>query len=131
VAQLVTACVVGLGALALPWVGSHAALLFCVLFLWGGAAGGLNTLAVIEVGHRITGSGLSTGLLAVALAYTVGSTIGPVLTGWATSWLPGRGLSITTTFAVAAFLGVWAGTSLVLPRVRLNRAAAPAQGVVT
>ena len=130
VAQLVTASVVGIGALALPWVGPHAGLLFCVLFLWGGAAGGLNTLAVIEVGHRITGAGLSTGLLAVALAYTVGSTIGPVLTGWATSWLPGKGLSITTTLAVAAFLGVWAATSIVLPRLQLKSPGSLEQSVV-
>jgi MFS family permease len=128
-AQLLTASIVGLGALALPWAGPHAALLFCVLFMWGGAAGGLNTLAVIEVGHRITGAGLSTGLLAVALAYTVGSTIGPVLTGWATYWLPGKGLSITTTLAVASFLAVWAVTSIVLPPVRLKSASALAQSV--
>jgi MFS family permease len=130
-AQLLTASVVGLGALALPWVGPHAAWLFGLLFLWGGAAGGLNTLAVIEVGHRITGAGLSTGLLAVALAYTVGSTTGPVLTGWVTFWLPGKGLPITTALAVAAFIGVWAATSIVLPRVRLKSAAALEQSAAT
>jgi len=83
-----------------------------LLFCWGGAAGGMNTLAVIEVGQRITGAGLSTGLLAVALAYTVGSVSGPVLTGWATSLFPAVGLPIMATVAVLAFVGVWAATSL-------------------
>jgi MFS family permease len=110
-AQLITAGTVGLGALALPWLGSHPALLFALLFCWGGAAGGMNTLAVIEVGQRITGAGLSTGLLAVALAYTVGSVSGPVLTGWATVLFPAVGLPIMATVAVLAFVAVWAATS--------------------
>jgi MFS family permease len=126
-AQLLTASIVGLGAVALPWAGPHPAWLFGLMFLWGGAAGGLNTLAVIEVGHRITGAGLSTGLLAVALAYTAGSTIGPVLTGWVTFWLPGKGLATSTALAVAAFIGVWATTSIGLP-ARLRAATAPEQG---
>ena len=129
--QLLTASIVGLGALALPWAGQHPAWLFGLLFLWGGAAGGLNTLAVIEVGHRITGAGLSTGLLAVALAYTVGSTTGPVLTGWATFWFPGKGLPITTSLAVAAFIIVWAATSIVLPRFRLKGPAALERSAAT
>jgi MFS family permease len=110
-AQLITAGTIGIGALALPWLSSHPVLLFALLFCWGGAAGGMNTLAVIEVGQRITGSGLSTGLLAVALAYTVGSVSGPVLTGWATALFPAVGLPLMATVAVLAFVGVWAVTS--------------------
>jgi MFS family permease len=110
-AQLITAATVGVGALALPWLSSHPTLLFGLLFCWGGAAGGMNTLAVIEVGQRITGAGLSTGLLAVALAYTVGSVSGPVLTGWATALFPAVGLPIMATIAVLAFVAVWAATS--------------------
>jgi MFS family permease len=110
-AQLVTAGTIGLGALALPWLSPHPVLLFGLLFCWGGAVGGMNTLAVIEVGHRITGAGLSTGLLAVALAYTLGSVSGPVLTGWATVVFPAVGLPIVASLAVVAFVGVWAATA--------------------
>jgi predicted MFS family arabinose efflux permease len=112
VTQFLTAGVVALGALALPVVGHHAGLLLPLLFVWGGATGGMNTLAVIEVGQRIDGAGMSTGLMAVALAYTVGSVTGPVLTGWVTSRVPGSGLAIASVVAVMMFSMVWAVTTL-------------------
>lgn len=112
VAQFLTAGVVALGALALPVVGHHPGLLLPLLFVWGGAAGGMNTLAVIEVGQRIENAGMSTGLMAVALAYTVGSVTGPVLTGWITSRVPASGLAIASVTAVLVFTMVWAVTTL-------------------
>lgn len=112
VAQFLTASVVALGALALPAVGHHAGLLLPLLFFWGGAAGGMNTLAVIEVGQRIDGAGMSTGLMAVALAYTAGSVAGPVLTGGLTSRLPASGLAIASVAAVMTFSVVWAVTTV-------------------
>ena len=47
----------------------------------------------------------------MALAYTVGSVSGPVLTGWATVLFPAVGLPIMATVAVLAFVAVWAATS--------------------
>jgi MFS family permease len=123
-AQLLTALIIGVGALSLPLVGHYPWLLFAVLFIWGGAAGGMNTLAVIEVGQRIGTAGMSTGLMAVALAYTVGSVSGPVLTGWAMAWFPNRGLAIVVAVAVAMFFVVWAATALTFPQLQLK-------GVVT
>jgi MFS family permease len=112
VAKFLTAGAVALGALALPVVGHHAGLLLPLLFIWGGAAGGMNTLAVIEVGQRIDGAGMSTGLMAVALAYTVGSVTGPVLTGGITSRIPASGLAIASVAAVMTFSVVWAVTTV-------------------
>jgi MFS family permease len=121
-AQLITAIVVAACALALPMVAHLPVLLFALLFVWGGAAGGMNTLAVIEVGQRISGAGMSTGLLAVALAYTVGSVSGPVLTGWVTGLFPDRGLSIVVAVSVAAFVAVWAATALRVPQLQFKGA---------
>ncbi|MDP9012919.1 MAG: MFS transporter [Pseudomonadota bacterium] len=111
VMQFLTAAVVAIGALALPVVGHHSGFLLPLLFIWGGAAGGMNTLAVIEVGQRVDGPGMSTGLMAVALAYTVGGVTGPVLTGCVTSRLPAGGLAIGSVAAVMAFFGACAVTA--------------------
>lgn len=126
-AQLITALAVAACALALPWVAQLPALLFALLFVWGGAAGGMNTLAVIEVGQRITGAGVSTGLMAVALAYTIGSVSGPVLTGWATEIFPGGGLPIVVAVSVSAFIAVWAATALRFPQFHFKSAAVTRQ----
>lgn len=122
-AQLITALTVAACALALPWVAALPTLLLAVLFVWGGAAGGMNTLAVIEVGQRISGAGMSTGLMAVALAYTIGSVSGPVLTGWVTEIFPGRGLPIVVAVSVSAFIAVWAATALRFPQLHFKGAA--------
>ena len=126
-AQLITAIAVAACALALPVVAHTPALLFALLFVWGGAAGGMNTLAVIEVGQRISGAGMSTGLLGVAWAYTLGSVSGPVLTGWATGLFPGRGLSIVVAVSVSAFVAVWATTALRFPQLHFKDAAVTRQ----
>lgn len=125
--QLITAIAVAACALALPWAAQVPALLFALLFVWGGAAGGMNTLAVIEVGQRISGAGMSTGLMAVALAYTIGSVSGPVLTGWATEIFPGGGLPIVVAVSVSAFIAVWAATALRFPRFHFKGAAVTRQ----
>jgi MFS family permease len=123
VAQLLTALTIVACVLALPWVATFPPLLFALLFLWGGAAGGMNTLAVIEIGQRISGAGMSTGLMAVALAYTIGSVTGPVLTGWATEIFHGRGLPIVVAVSVSAFIAVWAATALRFPQLHFKSAA--------
>jgi MFS family permease len=119
-AQLLTALLIAVCAVALPLVAHAPALLVALLFVWGGAAGGMNTLAVIEVGQRISGAGLSTGLMAVALAYTVGSVSGPVLTGWVTEMHPDRGLPIVVAVAVSSFIAVWAATAVRFPQLQLK-----------
>ncbi len=126
-AQLLTALTVAACVVAMPWVAAAPALLFALLFVWGGAAGGMNTLAVIEVGQRISGAGISTGLMAVALAYTIGSVTGPVLTGWATEIFHGRGLPIVVAVSVSAFIAVWAATALRFPQLHFKGAAVTRQ----
>lgn len=126
-AQLLTAFTIALCVLALPWVAEAPDLLFALLFVWGGAAGGMNTLAVIEIGQRITGAGVSTGLMAVALAYTIGSVTGPLLTGWATEIFHGRGLPIVVAMSVLAFIAVWTATAVRFPQLHFKDAAVTRQ----
>jgi hypothetical protein len=88
----------------------------------------------VALGTWAMGGGMSGGELstvAIALAYTVGRTRGPVLTVMGYLVLLGRSLPITTALAVATIIGVWAARSIVLPRVRLNSAAALEPGAAT
>ncbi|MBD9579192.1 MFS transporter [Pseudomonas sp. PDM23] len=69
-----------------PWLAALAA------FVWGGAIGGMNTLAVIEAGERVGEQQLSTAMTAIALFYTLGSIAGPIITGVVIGALGEQGL---------------------------------------
>ena len=118
-AQLITASVIGVGALAFPYVAQHPVLLLALLFIWGGAAGGMNTLAVVEAGYRSENAGVSTAMMAIALAYTVGSVSGPVLTGWAVFQLPAAGFALTMGAAALTFLLIWTANRSKAPPARV------------
>lgn len=79
----------------LPMGASLPALLISGTVLWGGMAGVLYTLAVVEAGAVLRGGEL-VGLVAVlAVAYTLGSMVGPVLGGAGISLWPAAGLFLT------------------------------------
>lgn len=98
------------GAVAVPFSTDHAVLLAVVLFLWGGAVGGANTLAVIEAGKRAHAHQISPAMTAIALAYTVGSIVGPVLVGASQAVFPTFGLTGVVAVAAGAFLLLGART---------------------
>ena len=83
------------GTGVLPWV---------VLFLWGGAAGGMNTLAVMEAGEKTGGARLVAALSAIAVAYTIGGVIGPAASGAALQIFPPHGFMLAAAVAAVAFL---------------------------
>jgi MFS family permease len=112
-AQLTCAVVLLGGFPALLAVAGRPPLLLALLFLLGGAAGGMNTLAVIEGGHRANRVGVSSAMVAVALSYTIGSALGPFSVGLAASrqslagfaWaIAGAALVFLAAFAIAAKL---------------------------
>ena len=51
------------------------------LFLLGGAAGGFNTLAVIEAGTVMSSKMIPAAMTAIAMSYTLGGVIGPIVAG--------------------------------------------------
>jgi MFS family permease len=57
-------------------------LLWGVGFVLGGVGGAIYTLVVIELGHRLGGSGLVKAMGALVTAYTVGTAGGPTAGGW-------------------------------------------------
>lgn len=84
----------------LPWLMSG------LVFLWGGAIGGMNTLAVIEAGARVEERQVSTAMAAIAMAYTLGSVLGPVVTGTLVARLGAPGLMVSAGLAGALFVAL-------------------------
>ncbi|MCC0029907.1 MAG: MFS transporter [Brucellaceae bacterium] len=74
-------------------------------FVLGGAAGGFNTLAVIEAGSMGDARAIPFAMTAVAMAYTIGGVIGPSLGGTVMTAASNHGL-IWLFIAVVGALGL-------------------------
>ncbi|MCW5750480.1 MAG: MFS transporter [Alphaproteobacteria bacterium] len=90
------------GPLALPHLSEAPIAWLAVIFLWGGLATGLYTVALTIVGERFRGADLVAANAALGMLYGLGAMIGPALGGAAMQLWPGRGLM--GTLALAAFL---------------------------
>jgi MFS family permease len=87
VAQLITAGVIIASSATFIFMGHQFLPLLITLFTLGGAAGAMNTLAVIEAGSSVAANLIAEAASRVALAYTVGSIIGPPILGFLVSIL--------------------------------------------
>jgi MFS family permease len=104
--QLVCGLVLLLGTLAIPFSQSLPWLSTLIVFVWGGAIGGMNTLAVIEAGDRVAEHQVSTAMTAIALFYTLGSVVGPIATGATVSYVSPHGLMISVGVAGGLFIAL-------------------------
>lgn len=102
-AQYFAVSIVFCGALAIPYAMNVSWLIWLVVFLWGGAVGGLNTLAVIEAGERIPVQKITLAMTAIAMCYTLGSIIGPIITGASIKYFSPHGLLLTSAVACIIF----------------------------
>lgn len=64
------------------------------LFFLGAAAGGLNTLAVIEAGNSQSNTQIPAAMTAIAMLYTLGSILGPVASGAVLELVQGQGMMV-------------------------------------
>lgn len=85
------------------------------LFFLGGAAGGLNTLAVIEAGNNQENTQIPAAMTAIAMFYTLGSIVGPVASGAVLDALQGQGM-----MALFILAGVLLGGGLFAHRSRFR-----------
>jgi MFS family permease len=69
-------------------------ILYAALFFLGAAAGGLNTLAVIEAGITLKSSHIPAAMTAIAIFYTIGSIFGPIGAGVVLELLANRGMLV-------------------------------------
>lgn len=77
------------------------------LFFLGGAAGGLNTLAVIEAGRSQRAPQIPAAMTAIAMLYTLGGIAGPVASGASLGLFQNQGMMILfagSGFVLALFL---------------------------
>lgn len=95
-----------LATLLLPWVGELGALAWVVAVLWGGAGGGLYTVAMIDIGHRHQGVALVSATSVLVMSYTLGGMMAPALGGAALQWSPQWGFP--ALLAAWAMVGTWA-----------------------
>lgn len=82
------------------------ALVAAASFLLGGAAGGFNTLAVIEAGSMGDARAIPFAMTAIAMAYTIGGVIGPSLGGMVIGAAANQGL-IWLFIAIVGSLGLF------------------------
>ena len=95
-----------LATLLLPWVSELGALAWVVAVLWGGAGGGLYTVAMIDIGHRHQGVALVSATSVLVMSYTFGGMMAPALGGAALQWSPQWGFP--ALLATWAAVGTWA-----------------------
>ena len=92
------------GSAALPFVTDTPALLWPVLLIWGGAAGGLYAVAMTVLGRRYSGTDLVAGAAAFTMLYGIGNLAGPALGGAAMDLWGPIGLPIVLTAVCLAFV---------------------------
>jgi MFS family permease len=74
------------------------------LFLIGGAAGGLYTLAIVRIGDRFRGAALISANAFVGILWGVGGLLGPLLGGASMAGLNPQGLMLFVAAGAVAFL---------------------------
>jgi MFS family permease len=97
------------GALLIAPASGSAALLYAVLFVWGGMTGALYTVGLAHLGARFTGADLASANAAFVLLYNIGLVVGPPAVGGGMDALPVHGfsLSLAAFFAVYVAIVVW------------------------
>ena len=92
------------GSAALPFVTDTPALLWPVLLIWGGGAGGLYAVAMTVLGRRYSGTDLVAGAAAFTMFYGIGNLVGPALGGAAMDLWGPIGLPLVLAAACLAFV---------------------------
>ena len=94
-AGLLRLCLWGVlaGGVALWPAAQWPVLLWGVALVWGAAAGGIYTLAMITIGHAYSGVAMVGATAALVFAYSAGGALGPALAGLAVELAPGWGFA--------------------------------------
>lgn len=93
------------GGLTLVAAVEWPVLLWPIALLWGAAAGGIYTLAMITIGHAYSGANLVGATAALVFAYSLGGAAGPALAGLAIGAAPAYGFpALMSAVAVLGLL---------------------------
>jgi len=77
------ASVLALSGVAFAFATQWPALIWVCATLWGAMGGALYTLSMIRVAHDFADSSALAGTSAMIAGYTVGGSLGPLISGWA------------------------------------------------
>lgn len=94
----------GAGALALPFAVGHPALLWPMLFVWGGVFVGLYTVGLAMLGERFQGGALAQANALFVMVYCLGNLSGPPVAGAAMDWIGPNGLPAIMAGVCGLFL---------------------------
>lgn len=92
------------GAVLLPLAFDHAAVLWPLLFVWGGMVVGLYTVGLALVGERFHAGALASASAAFIMIYEAGSLVGPVVAGAAMDAIGVAGLPAVLALGFAALM---------------------------
>lgn len=106
-----TTAAIALSALLLPLAPSAPWLLLLLGVVWGGAGGGLYTLATIRNSARLRGERLISASAVTQFAYMIGDAGGPAIGGLALDLAPGFGLPALVIGAGLLGLGLILGVT--------------------
>lgn len=109
---LLTSAAISLAvAAALPFSSGAETAVWALLFVWGGTAIALYTVALTEMGARYHGAALAGGNAAIVMGYGLGATMGPPLVGASMEAFGPDGMPLAFGAVSALFLGLvgWRG----------------------
>ncbi|MFZ5792018.1 MAG: MFS transporter [Pseudomonadota bacterium] len=101
---LACSAVSGAGAVLLPLLAGEPALLWPMVFVWGGVVFGVYTAALALLGERFPSTELAGANALFIMAYEVGSLSGPPLAGAAMDRVGPMGLPATIVAVAGSFL---------------------------
>jgi MFS family permease len=106
VVLLVLAALGLIGAMAIPSIAQHGPFaLYALLFIWGGAIGGLYTVGLAHLASRFEGSELAGANAAFVILYNVGLTIGPPIVGLGLDFAGATGFALAMSLFFIIILG--------------------------
>jgi MFS family permease len=94
------------GALTLPLVTHTPLVLYPSIFLWGGALGGLYSMALVTLGARFAGGDLAAANAMIVVLYSLGGLVTPPLSGLLMDRLGPNGLALMLG-ALCGALAAW------------------------
>ena len=97
------------GALALPFAISISALLYCLMFFWGGAVFAIYTVGLGLLGDSFPHSQLAAANVVFVMVYEMGSAGGPTLAGAAIDAIGPEGLVVVVAAAALALALAFVG----------------------
>lgn len=83
-----------ISSISMGWSTHAPWLLWACAFVWGGVGGALYTLTIIQVAHQFEGQDTAAGTAAMIIGYTLGGSVGPLVSGAALQSFSGPGLAV-------------------------------------